>query len=171
MDLLFRREQTIGRRRRVNFMLWGKIEPDEEERALIARYRFDEAVLIAVDQPFLARRAGIFGFKVFFVTCLAALYLMHDIALDVVIAVVVGTAGAYWYYNEKRETIFVEDLLHGRNFKCESVIELAKKEAWLTGVVAFLRQVMVTAKHWDDTECLPVEPLAKEEARRLIASL
>ena len=31
--------------------------------------------------------------------------------------------------NEKRETIFVKDMLHGRNFTCDSVVELAKKEA------------------------------------------
>lgn len=171
MDLLFRREQSIDTFGRVNFRLWGMIEPDEEERALIARYRFDEAMLIAVYQPDLARRSGIFGFWVFLVSYLAAWYLLHGISMGILVGLVAGAIGSYWWYNEKRETIFVEDLLHGRNFKCESVIELAKKEAWLTGVVATLRQVMVTAKHWDDTERLPIEPLPKDEARRFIASL
>ncbi len=75
---------------------------------------------------------------------------------------------SYWYINEKRETIFVRDLLHGRHFKCESVVELARKEAWLTTIVSYLRQVMESAKNWDGTERHTVEPLPKDEARQFI---
>ena len=80
---------------------------------------------------------------------------------------VVGFLG-FWYINEKRETIFVSDLLHGRHFRCESVIELARKEAWLTTVTGFLRQVMESAKNWDGTERHTVKPLPKDEARQVI---
>ena len=76
--------------------------------------------------------------------------------------------GGWWYANEKRETIYVRDLMHGRNFKCDSVVDLARKEAWLATVVSFLRQVMETAKHWDGTESHKVEPLPKDEARQVI---
>ena len=46
MELLFRREQTAGRIGRVHFQLWGKIELDADEQAIVKRYKFDESVLI-----------------------------------------------------------------------------------------------------------------------------
>ncbi len=70
MELLFKREQTTGRLARVNFKLWGKIELDEDEDAIVKRYRFDEAVLIEAIQPMLIRNtalmalAGIVNFSV-----------------------------------------------------------------------------------------------------------
>ena len=64
--------------------------------------------------------------------------------------------------------VFVIDMLHGRNFTCDSVIELAKKEAWLEGACALFRQVMESAKHWDGVERHTIEPLPKEQAKELI---
>lgn len=58
--------------------------------------------------------------------------------------------------------------MHGRYFSCGSVVELARKEAWLETATAFLRQVMESAKHWDGTERRPVEVLPKDEAKRII---
>ena len=55
MDLLFKREQTTGKLARVNFKLWGKIELDSDEQAIVKRYRFDEAILIEALQPRLIR--------------------------------------------------------------------------------------------------------------------
>ena len=34
MELLFKREQTAGQLKRVNFKLWGKIELDSDEQRL-----------------------------------------------------------------------------------------------------------------------------------------
>ena len=166
MELLFRREQTTGKIGRVNFKLWGKVELSEEEQALVTRYRFDEAVLIAILQPNLLRQAGLIGLLAFFVaapilTAMAGL-------MGPLLGIGAGVGAAYWWINEKRETIFVRDLLHGRNFTCDSVIELAKKEAFLTNTVSFLRQVMESAKHWDGTERHTIEPLPKDEARQVI---
>ena len=84
------------------------------------------------------------------------------------VTIVLGGAGAYFYYHQKRETIFVKDLMHGRFFTCDSVIELARKEAWLQTIVAFLRQVMESAKHWDGTETHDVPVMDKDEAKQLI---
>lgn len=72
------------------------------------------------------------------------------------------------YFNEKRETILVRDLVHGRYFSCKSVIDLARTEAWLETVVGFLRQVMESAKHWDGAEAHTIEALPKDEARSII---
>ncbi len=50
MDLPFKREQAPGKLAKVQFKLWGKIELDEEEQALVNRYRFHDAILIAAIQ-------------------------------------------------------------------------------------------------------------------------
>ncbi len=80
-------------------------------------------------------------------------------------AVVVGGGAGYFYFHQKRETIFVKDLMHGRYFTCDSIIELARKEAWLGVVTSFLRQVMESAKQWDGAETLDIEALPKDEAK------
>ena len=41
MDLLFKREQTSIRFLKVAFKLWGKVELDEDEQALVKRYVSD----------------------------------------------------------------------------------------------------------------------------------
>ena len=84
------------------------------------------------------------------------------------VAVVVAVVWGFGYFHEKRETIFVRDLLHGRYFSCTSVIDLARTEAWLETIVGFLRQVMESAKHWDGTESHTIEALPKDEARSII---
>ena len=165
MDLLFKREQTGGNLARVDFKLWGKLELDEEEQALIDRYGFDRAILIEVLQPDLLRRSVYVGIAA---TIGSAVLLMRIGVLGFVLALGVGVFAGWWYANEKRDTIYVRDLLHGRHFKCDSIVELARKEAWLTTIVSFLRQVMVSAKHWDGTERHAIEPLPKEEARQVI---
>jgi hypothetical protein len=167
MNLLFKREQTTGKLSRVNFKLWGKVELNEEEEALVKRYRFDEAVLIAVIQPNLLRQAIFVGFGVFLVTGIILAKIAGG-GTAAVLGLLAGGGAAYWWINEKRETIFVRDLIHGRHFTCDSVIELAKKEAFLTTVVSFLRQVMESAKHWDGTQSHVIEPLPKDEARQVI---
>lgn len=166
MKLLFKREQAVGTVTHITFKLWGKLELDEEEQALTKRYGFAEALLIEAYQPNLFRTSLAVGV----VACLIAFFLAHwlldalTLPLSLAAAIVVG----YWYYHNHRETIFVRDLLHGRHFRCKSVIDLARKEAWLGTVAAFLRQVMESAKHWDGTETHTIEALPKDEARQFI---
>jgi hypothetical protein len=167
MDLLFKREQTPGKLAKVQFKLWGKIELDEEEQALINRYRFHDAILIAAIQPNLLRKT-IFVVVGVFAIVFALLAGNIGFGGAFLLSAVAGIGAGYWYLNEKRETIFVKDLLHGRYFSCDSVVELARKEAWLETVVAFLRQVMESAKHWDGTQRHKIEPLPKDEARQVI---
>ena len=167
MELLFRREQTAGQLGRVNFKLWGKIELDEDEQAIVKRYKFDEAVLIEAIQPSLLRKTVLIGVAVF-VVVFALLALNWSTNLGLIVALIAGGGAGYWYFHQKRETIYVRDLMHGRNFTCPSVVELARKEAWLAYVVSFLRQVMESAKHWDGTERHAVEALPKDEARQVV---
>lgn len=167
MDILFKREQTSGHMGRVTFKLWSKLELDETETALVSRYRFDEAILIEALQPKLLRNAGLLGLVAGVVA-----YIILDTILpgSVALLFALGAIGgvAYWHFHNNRETIFVRDLLHGRYFACKTVIELARKEAWLATITSFLRQVMESAKHWDGTETIHIDALPKEEARQVI---
>lgn len=167
MNILFKREQTTGKIGRVTFKLWSQIELDQNEQALLKRYRFDEAILIDALQPKLLRNSGLIGLLAGIVAYIIVDAIMPaSIAMLLALAAIGGTA--YWWYHNNRETIFVRDLVHGRHFACKTVIDLAQKEAWLTSMVAFLRQVMESAKHWDGTETIPIIALPKEEARQVI---
>jgi hypothetical protein len=165
MDLLFKREQSNAASGGVNFKLWGKIELDEDEKSIVSKYKFDQAILIFADQPGLLRKTIFIGIG----AMVAAMVLLNQMGImGALIALAAGIGAGYWWYHQKRETIYVKDLLHGRHFNCDSVVELARKEAWLGTVVSFLRQVMESAKHWDGTERHTVEPLPKDEARQVI---
>ena len=167
MDLLFKREQTSGAAGRVKFKLWGKVELDEDEKEIVNRYHFDQAILIAAFQPKLIRKSGFVGGGAFLLA-FAIMSVVANVTFGMFVAIIVGGGVGYWYFNERRETIFVKDLIHGRHFTCDSVIELARKEAWLQTISSFLRQVMESAKHWDGTERHTIEPLPKDEARQII---
>lgn len=168
MELLFKREQTTGKMSRVNFKLWGKLEVSEDEQALISRYRFDESVLIGSDDSELMRKAIKLAAIVFVIAAALLTYMLSNGTMGFLGGIAAGVGAGYWLMNEKRETIFVKDMLHGRNFTCESVVELAKKEAWLEGACGVFRQVMESAKHWDGVERHTIEPLPKEQAKELI---
>lgn len=174
MDILFRREQTktaIGKK--VVFKLWAKIELSEEERSLVSKYSFASAPLIQAIQPGLVRAAFFIGMLAFLVVYLGlVLWIAPAIGWRVnwltllFIALLSGCAAGYWYFNEKRETIYVIDLMTGRFFACRSVIELARKEAYLENISAHLRQVLEGAKHWGGKTQIEVLPLDPEEAKR-----
>ena len=170
MELLFKREQTTGNVGRVHFKLWGKLEPTTDEQALIDRYRFDEAKLVGVDEEEekALKQAAIKLGAIVFVVAAALLTYMANGTIGFLVGAAAGVGAGYWHMNEQRETIFVKDLLHGRNFKCASVVELAKKEAHLEGICSLLRQVMESAKHWDGVERHEIMPLPKEDAKQVI---
>ncbi|MFZ5616464.1 MAG: hypothetical protein ACOZAA_03965 [Pseudomonadota bacterium] len=170
MELLFKREQSLGEIGPVAFQLWGKIELNDDEQALVKRYRFDETVLIYEETPNLLRNAALLGALAGVIVYLALDRVMPASAAGV-LALTAALGTLYWHIHNKRETIFVRDLLHGRHFSCRSIIDLSKKEAHLAGIVSVLRQVMESAKHWDGTERHTIEALPKEEARALVASL
>ena len=174
MELLFKREQTGEGFRGVRFKLWAKLELDEEELRMIDHYRLDNAILIEGDESDLIRRSIMIGI----VAMVAALFTLGigftalgSTSLGAIVTILAGGAAGFWWFNEKRETIMVNDLLQGRHFKCKSVIELAKKEAWVEGTVATFRQVMEGSKHWDSTEHKGVPVLPPDEAREMLARL
>jgi hypothetical protein len=163
MKLLFKRNQTPGQVGKVKFQLWGKVELDEDESEIVKRYKFDNAILIEAVQPTLIRNAVLIAIGVWVV--LATVLAPGMGTMGFVLGVLGGAGAGYFYFHQKRETIFVKDLIHGRYFTCDSIIELARKEAWLGVVTSFLRQVMESAKHWDGTETLDIDALPKDEAK------
>lgn len=164
MKLLFKRSQTAGQVGKVKFQLWGQVELDDDEAEIVKRYNFDNAILIAAVQPTLIRNTALIAIGVFIV--LFALFASGaGTTVSVIIGLIGGGGAGYFYFDKKRETIYVKDLIHGRYFSCPSIIELARKEAWLGVVTSFLRQVMESAKHWDGTETVDVDALPKDEAK------
>lgn len=164
MKLTFKRDQTSGKVGRVNFKLHAKIDPNSEEYDLIHKYKLADAVLIEGIQPELVRKCFILA-AIVFVIANIVLRMMFWGNWTMALAAVIGLGVGYFWYHENRETIFVKDLIHGRYFKCPSVIELAKKEAWLKSTCSVLRQVMESAKNWGDSESFELEALSPEEAK------
>jgi hypothetical protein len=167
MQLLFRREQTAGTTGRVNFKLWAKIELEQTESSIVKHYRFDDAVLIDSFQPLLMRKTAMVAFGGFIVS-LGLFASFAGLSFGMFLAALAGGGAGYFYWDRYRDTIYVRDLLHGRNFKCASVIELARKEAWLGTITAFLRQVMESARYWDGTEASEIPVLNRDDAKELI---
>lgn len=175
MDLLFQRRQTQNILKRTYFRLHAKLELTEEEDRLIRKYDFADTTLVHSVQPTLLRNAFMLGFVCFiFAVPIIAMNWFREIGFGwpgvLLVAALVGLGAGYVYYGEKRETIYVRDLLHGRYFKCRSVCELARKEAYLETITSYLRQVMESAKHWGGAEKRDIPVLSKEEAKAAILS-
>lgn len=169
MDLLFRREQTAGRLLPVIFKLWSKIEFTDEEQALSDRYRLADAALVITEQEHLVRHSVQAGVAVA-AGMAVVLYFLLGFLAAFLLALSVGLGAGYLYYTEMRETIYVKDLLHGRYFRCLSVVTLLEKEAELVTLAGSLRQLMEAAKNWGGTERLliaPPEQSGEEWTRRV----
>ena len=167
MELLLKREQTRNFLNRIVFRLWAKTEMDEDERALIDRYDLDESMLLDSDDQGHLKWAIILGVIVYFAV-MAIFAQAGSVGTGIFAGLIAGCGAGYWWLNEHRETIFMRDMLHGRRFKCRSIIDLAKKEAMLQNACIGLRQVVVTAKHWDGVETCPIPALPKEEAKDIV---
>ncbi|NOX39182.1 MAG: hypothetical protein GXP05_01290, partial [Alphaproteobacteria bacterium] len=109
MDLLFKRKQSPGRFIRVRFEHWGRIVLDAEEEAIMKRYRFHDAILIAAIQLNLIKKTASIGLAVF-VIVFVVISSGFGTSMSLLLSVVAGGGAGYWYFNEKRETIMVKDL-------------------------------------------------------------
>ena len=149
------------------FKLWTKIDLDPAELAILNRYALDRAVLIDMFQPTLLRNAILIGIG----AAVAAYLLLRamDVGSSLMAILVLVAAGAagWFHYDRKRETVFVRDLIRGRHFSCDSVIDLARREAWLKTNTGILRDVMESAKNWHGTEIVPIPAWDAERAKSL----
>lgn len=167
MKILLRRSQTRGLFRSVRFKLWGKIELEGDERAIINRYDFDHAVLIFEMQDKLLRWSIIIGF----VSLVPLFFIFAGFfgrAIGTPMAIATAWLTGWFFFDRFRMTVYVKDLLHGRHFRCKSVVDLAIKENWLKQIIAYLRAVMEGAKNWDGAETVDVPKLDPDTAKQVM---
>ncbi|MGB0747122.1 MAG: hypothetical protein ACPGO3_00105 [Magnetospiraceae bacterium] len=103
MELLFKRDQTLSTAGKVKFKLWGKVELDDDEKEIVRRYRFDQAILIDAFQPLLIRRAALIGVGIFIVGG-GILSTMFDSGAGFFFGALAGGAAGYWHYHQKPAT-------------------------------------------------------------------
>lgn len=168
MDLLFKREQKPRNFGGVLFKLWAKSEFTEDERALLDRYNLDQAKLLTVDDNRKLKWAVAIGLVIFLFFVVVSVVDTGSMAGGLLYGGIFGFGAGFLFYTQMRETIYVKDLLYGRRFKCKSIADLARKEAWLENACVVLRQVLETAKNWDGVETNPIPVLEKEEAKQVV---
>nr|WP_295463825.1 hypothetical protein [Mesorhizobium sp.] len=149
----------------VVFHLHAELELDQEEEVLIKKYRFAGAPLVLSDpiedikQAF--RPALLLGFLAFIV-----IWAIISFGVAVPLSILVTLVMTAVYFKTLREQILVKDLLDGgRVFRCDSIVGLIEKEAFIEGICEYLRQVLESAKHWQDREAILIRPLDKREAK------
>lgn len=172
MQLMFKRKQGQSFFGAI-FNLHAKLELDEEEMKLVGRYGMSGSIVIHAIQPGLFRSSATIAFLCFLVSYpIITFNFYRSIGLGfmgvLVVSALIGIVCGYIWYHQKRETIYLKDLMVGRYFKCGSVVDLAKKEYWLVGVTSHLRQVLESAKHWGGNEIVEIPVLSKEGALRAI---
>lgn len=152
----------------VMFNLHAELELDEEEQRLLKTYDFTRAPLVASDAIEDIKKAyrpalllGVLSFIPF--------WIVYSFWAALPLAVLFTVIMTFVYFNTMREQILVSDLLDGgRTFRCDSIVELIHKEAFLEGICEYLRQVLESAKHWTDREAVPIKPLGKADAKLAI---
>jgi len=152
------------------FHLHAELELDPEEKELMQKYRFAKAPLVLSDpiddlkKSF--RPASLLGIVAFIV-----FWILFSFTTAVTLAMLVTLGMTVVYFKTMREMILVSDLLDGgRTFRCDSIVELIHKEAFLEGVSEYLRQVLESAKHWHDREIIPIKPMDKAQAKKAVLS-
>lgn len=154
--------------RGVMFMLHAELELDQEEKDLIRKFRFASAVLVSRDPiedlKRAVRPALLLGLVVLIVGWFTISFVL---AINLAILTVLIMTGVY--FKVMREQIAVSDLMHGgRRFRCDSIVELIEKEAYLKLITQYLRQVLESAKRWDTREIVGIEPLEPEKAKEAV---
>lgn len=179
MNLLFKRDQKSGALfslvplrigNSVIFNLHAELELDDEEKELVKRYRLAQVPLVVsdpIDDLRQAFRPALLLGLVSFVSLwlITPTGFMSSISLALLVVLVMTVV----YFRTLREQIIVSDLTEGgRTFYCESIVLLIQKEAYLERVCEYLRQVLESAKHWDDRERIAIQPLKKAEAKQAV---
>jgi len=154
----------------VMFKLHAELELDDEEKQLMQKYRFAQAPLVLSDPiddlKNAFRPAALLGLITFVV-----FWILFSFTTAMSLALLVILVMTIVYFKTMRELILVSDLLYGgRTFRCDSIIELIQKEAFLEGISEYLRQVLESAKNWHDREIIPIKPLDKALAKQAVLS-
>lgn len=151
----------------IAFSLWAKIELSQEEQFLFDRYRFRDALLVEGDAFVALKRAARISIVITLVLggAIAVFVNWHVAAVMSGIGFVGLTLA---FYDRLREHIYARDLIDGRTFRCFSVIELIEKEWYLERVCGYLRQVLESARHWEDRETINIKALSRDAAKHVV---
>lgn len=161
----------------VTFHLRAELELNPEEEELLGRFRFKSSALVLSDFGDDIRRAfrsalilsSFVAPAIVVVSTMLSGFSLAYVFLAAFVFVPMLLAMTIVYYYETRELIVVRDLLNGgRLFRCDSVVELIQKEAYLENICGYLRQVLESAKGWHDREAVPIEPLSKQAAKQFV---
>ena len=154
----------------VTFTLKAELELDAEEDALLRKYNLTKAPLVISDPIEDLKQASRPALMLGLITFVVIWFLIgFSTAIGLAILVTLIMTGVY--FRELREQLIVSDLMAGgKKFRCDSIVALIQKEAYVEGVCAYLRQVLESAKHWHDREAIAIQPLNKEEAKRAVLS-
>lgn len=168
MKIIFKRTQFQSLiLRRTRFRLWCELELEGDEDKLIRHYRFDHAILTYTFIENLLRNAIIVG-----AIAIVPSFFLYGYWLGreagAWLAVLTGIGAGWLYYDFWRETIYISDLLHGRDFRCWTVTALAWKEDELKKLVGYFRNVLETARNWGGGDVVEVPLFDEEMARKVI---
>lgn len=149
----------------VMFHLRAELELEGDEESLITKYRFAKVPLVVsnpIDDLKMAfRPALLLGFVTFVVS-----WVFASFSAGVSLSILVTLTMTVVYFKTLREQILVGDLLHGgRTFRCDSVVALIAKEAYLESISEYFRQVLESAKNWGEREIIPIKPLERRQAK------
>jgi len=179
----------------VTFKLKADLELTNEERELVRRYQLSDAILfdynfwldlkmalksavkfwlILLIPTLLFGRIILAALVEYFTPLMLNIFLktgwipnlrtFESIVLLVVLVLILGVPIIYYF--ALREEVRVRHLTNGgRTFRCESVVALIHKEADIEGKCSYLRQLLESAKHWDERETIPIPPLDKINAK------
>ena len=152
----------------VMFKLHAELELDDEEKQLMQKYRFANAALVTSDLFEDIKRA----FRPALILGALTMILFSwfgSFATGWTLGTLVTLVMTGVYFKTERELILVRHLMDGgRTFRCDSIIELIQKEAYLQYISQYLRQVLESAKHWHDREVMPIDPLDKDAAKQAV---
>jgi hypothetical protein len=134
MNLLFKRGQADAMTGKVTFKLWAKTELDDDEMHIVQRYRFDNAVLINIDQPDLFRAAVRRRHCNAFASLLISVLWTTGMPLPLLIRrrSPARLPAIIYYDKQTRKRPWSPTSSAGATFTCDSVVDIARKEAWVS---------------------------------------
>ncbi|MGC1954394.1 MAG: hypothetical protein WA970_17825 [Gammaproteobacteria bacterium] len=140
------------------FSLWVKYELIEQERALVDKYNIRRTVLVEGNPRQEKERAAKMAAALAVVVAVGAFPFLGGPVPAIALAIIVFVLGWISIYNNIRETVRVEDILHGRHFACRSIITLLNKKQQISEMAERFTHFLETLKNWGGREVVEMAP-------------
>lgn len=171
MRLLIQRRQKSTPFGRIRFYLSTRLELDEEERKLVAKYDVRDAIVFLGDLRRDVIRAAV-GAVLLTAAVVIAMFVLITfsgrilgLSMDVTVQFLLAIFVVLWIvvYRKIKETVTIADLINGRAFKCRSVFDIQDVEKLLRKVAFVIAQLLEDMKNWGGREVVPVAPLIERQ--------